>query len=123
MSRKYCMTFNICYHTNIEKIKIDYGFVPAKFENNHWISEVSNEILDKFEASLKPKKIKDDLIFFFKKKNQVYFRIITSGFDDMEKAEFPLLKKSVKLIKSKIPFRFNYKKELSKRFKRILNNN
>jgi hypothetical protein len=109
------MTFNICYHANVKKLKIDYGLVPAKFENGIWKSEVSNEIFE----HLKKKKV--GYIRFFKKKDQVYCQIIAENLDDdMLIAERKLLEISEKYIRSKIPFRFEYKKYLRKRIQRIL---
>lgn len=112
------MTFNICYHANVEKIKIDYGIVPAVFDTKlgFWKSEVSEEIFN----NLKKKKI--GYMNFFKKKDQVYFQIVCENFsDDMLEAERKLLKISEKYICSKIPFRFKYKKVLKKRINLILN--
>lgn len=115
MSRNYCMTFNICYHANVDKIKIDYGLVPVSFENGKWKSEVSNEVFDEL------KKKRFGYVRFFKKKDQVYCQIIVKDFDDdMLEAERKLLKISEKYIRSKIPFRFEYKKLLRERIKRIL---
>ena len=112
----YCITFNICYHANVGKLKIDYGLVPVKSENGKWKSEVSNEIFE----GLKQKKF--GYVKFFKNKNQVYCQIIAEGLgSDMADSEESLLLLAEHYIRTKIPFRFKYKKVLRERIKRILN--
>ena len=113
----YCMTFNICYHDYVDKIKIDYSIIPAENKDGKWKSTVSNETIE-------VKKCKFGYLNFFKNKNQVFCSIIMENLgDDMLEAEKTLLKVSKKYLIPKLFFKPKYKEALNKRIERIFHSN
>lgn len=123
MSNYYCITFDMRYHREVDKIKIDYACFPvSKVGEAMGLATFKSSVAkDTFLSDFKIEKKIEGFVKFFKKKDQIHFSFAIDGYgnlDDVAKANLPIIEK---YIRSKIPFRLRYKKALKERIQRILN--
>ena len=118
LSYSFLNLFHITFY--MKKIKIDYSMFPVEK-----ISE------DEKNVNYKSMVSNDTFISLYKKKNHIekinktklsfsYITVLTTEENDMAKNEIEMLPIIEKRIRSKIPFRFLYKKKLRDRLQRII---
>lgn len=109
----------ISVYKSQNKIKVNYGIIPVRkivTDNEEFYKSDNNG-----QEYRNFKKYKNNLIKFSKEKEVVLFEMIYSSEDEFIKAEKNVLLIASKIIKSKIPFRFKFKKKLKERVKFLLN--
>lgn len=109
----------ISVYKSQNKIKVNYGIIPVRkivTDNEEFYKSDNNG-----QEYRNFKKYKNNLIKFSKEKEVVLFEMIYSSEDEFIKAEKNVLLIANKIIKSKIPFRFKFKKKLKERVKFLLN--
>lgn len=111
--------FHISFY--VKKIKIDYSMFPVKVvdEDKNYISFKSMVSTDSPFTLKKNSKCVEGISKT--KSSFVYMTVLSTENDDMVKNEIEMLPILEKRIRSKIPFRFLYKKKLRDRLKRVIN--
>lgn len=115
----FYLTFVVRYVKDVDKVKIDYGLLPVRptSKGGEYVSDVSPEKYDNFKKN----KQLDCWFRFSKTKDVVNFSgVFQFETDDLLEVEKMLLPKVGDFIKSKIPFRFRFKKKIDERISRIL---
>lgn len=114
----FCLYF--CIKEHIDKIKIDYYIIPVKKNNNLFTSVVSEETFDLKDF----KELNSSSFVFFNKQKKfvecrmIFENLLNIELEIAEKMYIPIIQK---YIKSKIPFRFKFKKKLDERVHQLLN--